>query len=122
MTVVLSVRVGDMELREAVKQMKLYTVPFYLLNFVFQFIAWSVLMMALRGMLLFLLWIPFFFAWLLILESGCVANRFIGCLRQANEYRGPNKVHYLLQIIPVLDIVSTLVVLKNYGKESVQEV
>lgn len=123
MVAVLSARVDDMALLKAVKQMKLYTIPFYLLNFVFQFIVWTILMMALRGMLFFLLWIPFFSAWLLILESGCVANRYIKRLRaRMPDERKPGKVHYFLQLIPVLDVLSTLIVLKKYGEVTVQEV
>lgn len=73
------------------------------------------------AMLLFFL-LPVLFACQLIIQSGCTGVIYIKFLRKQHSEKTPSAVHYLLQLIPVLDVVSTLIVLKKYGEVTVQEV
>lgn len=92
--------------------LKLGSIPFFAVNFVYSFLVWFVITAASRGILGLLVPIPILLTCTLILQTGCV-----GCIALRSLYdqpgldRQPSTVHYLLQLLPVLDVVSTLLLL-----------
>ena len=102
--------------------LKLGSIPFYLLNFIYSVLAWFILVGASRGIFIILVPIPILFTCLLVVESGCVG---ICCLRSLNSCRdsvidspevraGPHPIHYALQLLPAADVLSTLYILWKY--------
>ncbi len=102
-------------LRRSLKILKLYSIPFYVLNFSYSCLAWFVLIGASRGILFLLVPIPVLVTCMMIFQSGCVGICYVMCLRRQPENRGkPSGIHYLLQLISVLDVVSTVMLLRRY--------
>lgn len=99
-------------LRHGWRLLKLGAVPFYALNFIVGGFVWFSIVAASRGIFFFLLPIPFGYTWLLIAQSGCIGLWWLRLMRQMGE--NPSRMHDLLQFIPVLDIVSTVSLLRRY--------
>lgn len=107
------------ELRRSLKLLKLGSIPFYLLNFAYSFAVWGLLVGASRGMMFFLVPIPVFITCLMIFQSGCVGICYVKCLRnQPENGLKPSGVHYIMQLVSVLDIISTAVILRKYKRGS----
>lgn len=105
-------------LRSSWKLLKLYSIPFYILNFLYSFLVWFVLVGASRGILIFLVPIPIVITGLMILESGCVGICYLMYLRKQPENNGgPAGIHYVMQLLGVLDIISTILILRTYKKD-----
>ena len=96
--------------------LKLGAIPFFVLNFLYSFLVWFLFVAASRGIFALLLPIPIGITCLLIFQTGGVG---ICCLRllRRQPVPVPGKVHYLLQLIPVVDVVSTVVVLAGERKK-----
>lgn len=104
------------KLRNGIRILKFYSIPFYVVNFLYSFFAWFVLVGASRGILILLVPIPIIITYLMIFQSGCVGICYIMYLRKQPENQGkPNGVHYALQLIPVLDIIGTIMILRKWG-------
>ncbi len=94
--------------------LKLWSIPFFVLNFLYSVLAWFIIVAASRGIFFMLLPIPIAITCTLILQTGCVGCVAVKNLRarSAPETR-PDRVHYLLQLLPVADVFSTLVLLRH---------
>ena len=107
-------------LRSGWKLLKLYTIPFYVLNFLYSFLVWFVLIGASRGIMLLLVPIPIILTCSMIFQSGCVGICYIMYIRDtAEDDSKPSKIHYLFQVLGVLDVISTVLLLCRYGREKI---
>lgn len=109
------------ELHRSWRFLKLGTIPFFVANFVCCFM-WSLVMVVMPPAMLLFFLLPVLFACQLIIQSGCIGVVYIHYLRGLYREKTPGAIHYFLQFIPVLDVVSTLIVLKKYEEVTVQEV
>lgn len=109
---VLAYRRNDMaRLRAAWRTLKLGAVPFHILNFLWSVLAWGALTAASRGVFLLLVPIPIGLTWLMIIQSGVTGWLYIRCLRESGEDAAI--LHSVCQFIPVLDVLSTLLLLRR---------
>ncbi len=92
------------------RTLKLGSIPFFVLNFLYSVAVWFVFVAASRGILLIFVPIPIAITCFFILETGCVGCVAVKALRRQPP-PVPNKVHYFLQLVPVLDVFSTLLLL-----------
>lgn len=103
------------KLRHGWKLLKLWPIPFYVLNFLYSCFIWFILVGASRGILIFWVPIPIFITYVLIFQSGCVGICNIMYLRKQPENFGkPGGIHYVLQLVPILDVVSTVMIMRKY--------
>ena len=91
--------------------LKIKTIPFYVLNFIYGLAYTVTLIGASRGMvvlLIFPLLIPIWYTCAFIVQSGFFGAANVAMLRK--KY-GDNisLIHYVLQFIPVLDVLSTII-------------
>lgn len=101
-------------LRKGWKLLKLGGIPFYVINFVYSVCAWFILVGASRGLFIFLIPIPIILTGAFILQSGCVGACYVKYLRSISpNSRKVSTIHYVLQFISVLDIISTLIILRR---------
>ena len=106
-------------LRKGWKLLKLWSIPFYVVNFIYSLFAWFILVGASRGILFVLVPIPIVITCLMIVQSGCVGICYIMYLRKQPENGGkPSGVHYVLQLLSVLDVISTIVILRKFKPEN----
>lgn len=106
-------------LKKSVKLLKLYSIPFYLLNFMVSFVYWFFILAGSRGILFFLLPIPIAITCLIIFQTGCVGICYIMYLRkQPGNQRKPSGIHYVMQLISILDVISTIYIFRKYGAAS----
>ena len=107
-------------IKKSWKLLKIGGIPFYILNFIYSFVVWFCLVGASRGLMLILVPIPIIITYSFIIQSGCIGAFYIRRLRKnPNIFINVNAIHYLLQFISILDIISTIVLLRKY--ESVDE-
>ncbi|WP_300862729.1 DUF6652 family protein [uncultured Oscillibacter sp.] len=105
-------RRNDMaRLRSGWRMLKLGAIPFYILNFIWSSLAWGALVAASRGTLLPLVPIPIGVTWLMVIQSGVTGWLYIRCLRESGEDAA--MLHSVCQFIPVLDVSSTLLLLRR---------
>lgn len=105
-------RRNDMtRLLSAWRTLKLGAIPFHILNFLWSVLAWGALVAASRGVFLLLVPIPVCLTWLMIIQSGVTGWLYIRCLREAGEDAAI--LHSVCQFIPVLDVLSTLLLLRR---------
>ena len=105
-------RRNDMaRLRSGWRMLKLGAIPFYILNFLWSVLAWGALVAASRGTLLPLVPIPIGVTWLMVIQSGVTGWLYIRCLRESGEDAA--MLHSVCQFIPVLDVSSTLLLLRR---------
>lgn len=98
--------------------LKLWSIPFFVLNFLYSVLAWFIIVAASRGIFFMLLPIPIAITCTLILQTGCVGCVAVKTLRsRSGPERRPDRVHYLLQLLPVADVISTLVLLRRTKEE-----
>ena len=90
------------------KTMKLAAVPIYVLNFLF-FISFGVMMLPGTVILGF---VSGFICCSSIVLSGIAGITAIRKKASDGE-KGINKIHYGLQVIPVLDVISTLILIRK---------
>ena len=101
------------ELRQSWKLLKLWSIPFYVLNFIYSLFAWLLLIGGSRGLFALLIPIPIIITCLMIVQSGCVGICYIMLLRKRYGNK-PARIHYVLQLLSVVDIISTITILKSY--------
>ena len=106
---------GEIEkIRKGWKLLKFGSIPFYILNFVYGCAAYLAAVGGSRGLMIFLVPVPLLVTCLMIVQSGCVGVCCIMHLRKHPEKNtGPHGIHYVLQLLPVLDVISTFVILKK---------
>lgn len=93
------------------RTLKLGAIPFFLLNFAWSFFVWGSLAAASRGVLVILIPIPVCVTWLMIVQSGVSGWLAIRCLRE--EGQDIFILHSTCQFLPVLDVLSTLLLLRR---------
>lgn len=94
------------------KLLKIKTVPFYILNFIYCIGYYFVLIGASRGMIWFVIipmLIPIWYTCAFIIQSGFFGVASVVVLRKRFG-NNISVIHYLLQFIPVLDVISTIAV------------
>lgn len=94
------------------KLLKYGSIPFYIINFIYSLVVWFVIVGASRGIFIVLVPIPILITCTMIVQSGC----FGWCCIYYLNKRNPgyiSKIHYVLQIVSVLDIISTYQILKK---------
>jgi len=106
------------KLRASLKLLKFGSIPFYILNFIWSFFIWFILVGASMGFMILTVPIPIIFTCIMIFQSGCIGILYIKYLHKQTENQDkPSKIHYLLQIISVFDIISTALILKKVENE-----
>lgn len=112
-TAVMAIKRGEYEkVKSGWKLLKYGAIPFYIINFTYSLIAWLVLVGASRGIFIVLVPIPILITGTMIVQSGCFGWCCIHYLNKQNSGY-ISKIHYVLQIVSVLDIISTFQVLKK---------
>lgn len=107
---------GEIEkLKKGWKILKLGSIPFYILNFLYSLFVWFLLVGASRGLFFLLVPIPVFITSIMILQSGIAGVCYVKYLRD-NAQEKPSSFHFVFQLLSVLDIISTILLLKKYGK------
>lgn len=105
-------------LRKTWKLLKLGTIPFYALNFLWSGFCWLMLVGASRGLMILFVPVPIIFTCLLVVQSGCVAHRYLRWLiERPGGQQGITSLLTFLQFVPVLDILSTALLLKLTAAE-----
>lgn len=109
-------RRGEMgRLRQGWRLLKFASIPFYLINFAYSALAWSLLAAASRGLFGLLIPIPLFITWQMIVQSGLMGWRWLKYKRREPEAgERPGRLHYLWQILPVADVIDTAALLRRY--------
>ena len=100
--------------------LKLGSVPFFVLNFLYSVAVWFLIVAASRGIFLIFVPIPIAITCFFILETGCVGCVAVKALRRQPP-PVPGKVHYFLQLLPVADVVSTLLLLHRQKQRMVPQ-
>lgn len=95
------------ELREAWLLLKLKTIPFYILNYIYSFLAWFVIVAASRGIFIIFLWIPITLTCSFIIQSGIYGYCYLKHVRDEHII-DVNNSQLLIQFVPVLDFFETL--------------
>ena len=93
------------------RTLKLWSVPFYILNFLWSFLVWGAITAASRGVLLILTPIPVCVTWLMVMQSGVTGWLAIRNLRETGT--DVSVLHSVCQFLPVLDVLSTLLLLRR---------
>lgn len=100
------------KLRSGWKLLKLGSVPFYILNFAYSFFMWMVLIASSRGLLIFFAPIPVVITCTMIVQSGIFGICYVMHLRKTGvDGKVPSRIHYVMQLVSVLDVISTAVIL-----------
>lgn len=92
------------------RTLKLKTIPFYILHFLWNAAIGGYFMIASRMSLLPLLALPAGLTCLFVFQSGCLGIALVHTMRRHGD--GPSVLHYLGQLLPVADVVSTLFLLR----------
>lgn len=102
-------------LKESWLLLKLKTIPFYILNFIYGLAYIIGIIGASRGLVVMAvipILIPIWYTCAFIVQSGFFGAANVAFLRK--EYGDRiSAIHYVLQFVPVLDVVSTLIVRKK---------
>lgn len=106
------------ELMTGWKALKIWSIPFYILNFVFSVVIWFLLVAGSRGIMIVFVWIPVYFTCSMIVQAGIWGVCSIAMLRKDTTLtKQPGMIHYFLQLFAVLDIISTIVVLQSVKRQ-----
>ena len=101
------------KVKKMAKRMKIYTIPFYKLNFICGIISWGSLVAISWGIMALLVPIPIILTNILVIYGGVVGCLYISILRK-NTVARPGIVHYVLQFISVLDVCSIIYLMRKY--------
>ncbi len=115
--VVSAVRLGRRgelrKLREGWRLLKFASIPFFIANFFYSALIWTLLAAASRGIFGLLFPIPVFITCQMVVHSGCVGWCWLRRQRRGAQ-AAPGKLHYLWQVLPVADVIVTGVLLRRY--------
>lgn len=100
--------------------LKLGSIPFFVLNFLYSVAVWFLIVAASRGIFLIFVPIPIAITCFFILETGCVGCVAVKALRRQPP-PVPGKLHYFLQLLPVADVVSTLLLLHRQKQRMIPQ-
>lgn len=103
-------------LQDGWRTLKIRSIPFYVLNFLWSFFVWFCLVGASRGVMLVFVPIPIAITWLMIIQSGIYGILLIHALRRQGER--VSRLHTLCQLLPVLDVLSTWIMLRRIRRSS----
>ena len=95
------------------RTLKLGAIPFYILNSLWSSFVWGSIVAASRGIFIILVPIPICVTWLTIVQSGITGWLAIRTLRERGE--DVAVLHSVCQFLPVLDVLSTLLLLRREG-------
>lgn len=99
--------------------LKLKTIPFYIFNFIYGLAYTVVLIGASRGLVVMAvipILLPIWYTCAFIVQSGFFGAANIILLRRKYGKEQISAIHYLLQFISVLDVISTIILLKKTKK------
>ncbi len=110
---------GDyISLKKSMTAVKLWTIPFYIVNFIFSALICLAVTMGLRGMGLIFVPIPIAFTCTIIFLTGFYGIFYVKHLRKNFSLQKPPGIkHYFFQLIPVLDIIDTIYLLIKFKEE-----
>ena len=111
-------RSEDDKIRKALILLKIKTVPFYLLNLVYGLIYTLFITFVSMGMALVLIvpvMIPIWYTCAFVVQSGFFGAANVAVLRK-KYCDSISLIHYVLQFIPVLDVLGTVILLKKTKK------
>ena len=116
---VIAYKRGEYEkIRSGWRLLKYASIPFYILNFIYSAAVWFVLIGASRGIMLIFVPIPIGITCTMIFQSGCIGWCYIRFFnRQREESKKLSWVHYVLQVVAVLDVVSTLLIARKEAEK-----
>lgn len=100
------------------RTLKLGSVPFYLVNFLWSFLVWGALTAASRGIFLLLVPIPVCVTWLLIIQSGITGWLAVRSLRE--EGANLSGLWSTCQFLPVLDVLTALALLRRAERKTLE--
>lgn len=91
--------------------LKLCSIPFYILNFLWSVFVWGLFLLASRGILLALLPVSFAVTCLMAVQTGLVGLCYLRL--QKRQGRPVSGLHTVCQLLPVLDVISTLLLVRR---------
>ena len=107
-------------MRTYMKVLKLGSIPYFVLNFIIYFLLFMLFFAASRGLIMFtptplLFLIPIFFTYLNVLFTSFYGLGFIATISKEKKLsKGKMLIHVLLQLCFVLDVISTIILLREY--------
>lgn len=104
------------QLSKAWVLLKIKTIPFYILNFAVCFMVGFGLTLATAGFLSFIIIIMIIYTCTFIVQSGFFGAANIILLRRKYGKEQISAIHYFLQFISVLDVISTIILFKKIKK------
>lgn len=108
-------------LRKSMTVLKLGSIPFYVINFLYSVFVCMALTIGTRGVGIVTVPLAVCFTYGIIIMSGIYGILYIKYLRKVlPEENRPSILHYIFQFVSVFDVVSTLVLIagyKNYEKD-----
>lgn len=114
-------------LKKSWSLLKLKTIPFYIFNFIYGLIYTIVLIGASRGLAVIAvipILLPIWYTCAFIVQSGFFGAANVAVLRK-KYCDSISLIHYVLQFIPVLDVLSTIILLrktKNLNTASAEQI
>lgn len=108
------------KVKKMAKKMKVYTIPFYVINFFAGIISWGSLVAISWGLLAILVPIPIILTNILVIYVGVVGCLYVSTLRKNIEEK-PGIIHYILQFISVLDVCSMIYLMRKYKDKEMYE-
>ena len=104
--------------RRSMKKIKLYLIPYWVINFIFSLILTSALLIV--GVILGLIFI--IQAYLLLIATSCYSISFLGILLKNKKISLKSFIiHLLLQFCFVMDIIDTIYLLRKYKNNVVEQ-
>lgn len=91
--------------------LKLCSIPFYILNVLWSVFVWGLFLLASRGILLALLPVSFAVTCLMAVQTGLVGLCYLRL--QKRQGRPVSGLHTVCQLLPVLDVISTLLLVRR---------
>lgn len=91
--------------------LKLCSIPFYILNVLWSLFVWGLFLLASRGILLALLPVSFAVTCLMAVPTGLVGLSYLRL--QKRQGRPVSGLHTVCQLLPVLDVISTLLLVRR---------
>lgn len=114
-------------LREYMKALKLWAIPYFVINFAIYFLLFGFFFAASRGIFIFtpiplFFLIPIFLTYLTVLFTSCYGIAFATIMHKEKRFSIRKLLfHILMQLCFVLDVVDTIILLMKYKEEQVNE-
>lgn len=99
-------------LKKSMVMVKIWTIPFYIANFIFSFFVCVCFAMGLMGVGIFFVPIPIMYTCSIIFMTGFYGIFYVKFFKKNFQLEKPlSLIHYFLQLIPVLDTIDTFFLL-----------